>query len=228
MTIKYLEWDSSFFKKEIGEIEFNSRFQSLMELAKFDLLYVKQMDDEYLEIDDFKQTFVETKVVFSKCISKSEKPINHFVFSAFDTFIKMEQIYKLAFESVKFSRFKLDANFHQREFEKLYKIWVDNSFSKKIADAILVYKENNDILGFISYAVFEKLATIGLIAVSPEHQGKGIGRKLLEAVESKLADLGIVELRIPSQLQNETACKFYSKMGYTIIEEKIVKHYWKI
>ncbi len=228
MTIKHLKWDSAFFNKVIGEINFDSRNQSLKELAKFDLLYVKQKDDKCLEIDNFKQTFVETKVVFSKCISKNQKPINHFVFSAFDTVISMEQIYKLAFESGKFSRFKLDANFKKSEFEKLYKIWVDNSFNKKFADAILVYKDKDDILGFISYAVFEEVATIGLLAISPEHQGKGIGRKLLEAVESKLVDYSIVELRIPTQLHNEAACKFYSKMGYTIIEEKTLKHYWKL
>ena len=149
-------------------------------------------------------------------------------FSAFNTNASKEQIYKLAFESGKFSRFKLDNNFQQNEFEALYKIWVDNSFSKEIADEILVYKEQSAILGFITYKIIENYAIIGLLGVCYEQQGKGIGRKLLEAVENVLSDKQIKELRIPTQLQNEQACGFYTKLGYNIIEETTIKHYWKL
>jgi dTDP-4-amino-4,6-dideoxy-D-galactose acyltransferase len=134
----------------------------------------------------------------------------------------------LAFESGKFSRFKLDNNFKQHEFEALYKTWVDNSFSKEFADAILVCKEKNIILGFITYKIIEDNAIIGLLGVCDKHQGKGIGRALLVEVENELSNKQIKELRIPTQLQNKQACGFYTKLGYNIIEKTIVKHYWRI
>lgn len=228
MKVKVLDWDSHFFNKKIGEVRIEEENEFVFNFERFDLLYVKQFEDKPIDIVNFKQTYAETKVIFSKNISKFIKPINSFIFLAFDTVVNKEQIYKLAYESGKFSRFKLDHNFQQYEFEALYKIWVDNSFSKEFADAILVYKEKNIILGFITYKIVENYAIIGLLGVCYEHQGKGIGRKLLEAVENELSNKQIKELIIPTQLQNKQACEFYTKLGYNIIEKAIIKHYWKL
>jgi dTDP-4-amino-4,6-dideoxy-D-galactose acyltransferase len=228
MKIKVLEWDSLFFNKKIGEINFDARVRSFTVPNEFDLLYVKQSKDEFLELDGFRQTFVETKVVFSKSLSKSTNPTDGFIISVFDAKVEKEIIYNLAFESGKFSRFRLDSNFKQSEFKNLYKTWVDNSFTKEFAADIVVYRKQNCILGFATYKVFRGFATIGLIGVSPEYQGEGIGRKLLEAVENELLNNKIKELRIPTQLKNEIACRFYERLGYKIIERKIIKHYWKI
>lgn len=228
MKVKVLEWDSNFFNKKIGVIEIEEEIGILLDFEGFDLIYVKQIENEYFEAKGFKEAYAETKVVFSKSISKSNNLLKSFIFSAFDTDINREQIYKLAYESGKFSRFKLDKNFQKDEFEALYKRWVDNSFSKEHADAILVYKDNSAILGFITYKIFKDYATIGLIAVCVTHQGKGIGRALLKAVENELANTFVKELRIPTQLQNEQACGFYTKLGYNIIEKTIIKHYWRL
>lgn len=228
MNIKVLDWDSLFFNKKIGEIDFDARDQSFTDSNEFDLLYVKQSEDEFWELEGFRQTFAETKIVFAKSLSKNTNPTDSFIISAFDTEVSKKLIYNLAFESGKCSRFRLDTNFKQSEFEKLYKIWVDNSFTKEFADDIVVYKKQNDILGFVTYKLFSEFATIGLIGVSPEFQGEGIGRKLLQAVERKLINNKTEELRIPTQLNNEIACKFYERLGYKIIEKKIIKHYWRI
>ncbi|MBL4663030.1 MAG: dTDP-4-amino-4,6-dideoxygalactose transaminase [Flavobacteriaceae bacterium] len=72
------------------------------------------------------------------------------------------------------------------------------------------------------------MATIGLIAVNSSHQGKGIGGELINAVEVQLLDRGITTLRIPTQLKNEQACKFYKKLGYSPIEKTDIKHYWRV
>lgn len=228
MKVKDLEWDSRFFNKKIGVIMVENEDEIFSDLESFDLLYIKQKEDKPIEIVDFMQTYAETKVVFSKSISNYNNLINSNIYSAFGTTINNEQIYKLAFESGKFSRFKLDNNFQQQEFEALYKTWVDNSFTKEFADAILVYKAQNTILGFISYKIFEDYATVGLMAVCSENQGKGIGSALLVAAENELSNKQLKELRIPTQLQNKPACEFYTKSGYSIIEKTIIKHFWKL
>jgi dTDP-4-amino-4,6-dideoxy-D-galactose acyltransferase len=228
MKVKVLDWDSNFFNMKIGVIEINEAIIISSDIQNFDLLYVKQIEDKYFELECFKENFAETKVVFSKSISKSSNPLRDFIFSAFDTDVNKEQIYKLAFESGKFSRFKLDSNFQQHEFEALYKTWVDNSFNKELADAILLYKEVNEILGFITYKVIEDYATVGLLGVCDKHQGIGIGRALLTEVENELSRIQIKELRIPTQLQNKSACGFYTKLGYNIMEKTIIKDYWRL
>ena len=46
----------------------------------------------------------------------------------------------------------------QTELYNKFKPVIDNSFSKEIADAILVYKEQNTILGFITYKIIKNYA----------------------------------------------------------------------
>jgi dTDP-4-amino-4,6-dideoxy-D-galactose acyltransferase len=227
MKIKYLDWDSSFFNKKIGLMELLHDCNLLEIEDDYDLIYVSSDKDITIEINDYKQSYSENKIIFSKKIIKNNDLKDANIFLVLEGSTKKE-IYELAFESGKFSRFKLDPNFRRADFEKLYKKWVDNSFNKEFADAVLVYKEQNKILGFVTYKVWDKYATIGLIAVCFNHQGKGIGEKLIHYVEMELANKGINELRIPTQLQNELACRFYIKMGCEIIENKILKHYWKL
>jgi dTDP-4-amino-4,6-dideoxy-D-galactose acyltransferase len=121
----------------------------------------------------------------------------------------------------------LDKNFKNENFKKLYRKWVDNSISKEIAEDVLIYKENKQIMGFVTYKINESFGTIGLIAVSAAHQGKGIGNKLLSFVENRIFSNGITKLVIPTQLSNNTACNFYKKQNYTIQQKLFIKHYWK-
>ena len=82
-------------------------------------------------------------------------------------------------------------------------------------------------MGFVSYKINQDNATIGLIAVCPNNQGKKIGSKLLKYVEQQLVAINIKKLFIPTQQANETACSFYKKHGYQIHEKVQIKHYWK-
>ena len=49
------------------------------------------------------------------------------------------------------------------------------------------------------------------IFVLPEYQGKGIGRKIIETLESDEFFLRARRIEIPASI---TACEFYRKMGY--------------
>ena len=227
MKIKPLDWDSNFFNKKIGLLDLSKDCDFSEIQNDFDLIYVLSDKEIAIEITNYKPSYSENKIVFSKKIVKKNESTDINIISELEDSPRKE-IYELAFESGKFSRFKLDTNFHQTEFEKLYKKWVDNSFNKEFADAVLVYKEQNKVLGFVTYKVWDTDATIGLIAVCSKHQGRGIGKKLIQYVEMELADKRVDELRIPTQLQNEMACKFYKGLGYEIMENKILKHYWKL
>lgn len=228
MIIKYLDWDSSFFNKKIGLLDMSNGFQFSEIQNDYDLIYViSDEEDISLDIPNFKLSYSENKVIFSKKLVWKNELVDDNILSELNNLPKKE-IYDLAFESGKFSRFNLDPNFLHTEFEKLYKKWVDNSYTKEFADNVMVYKEKNKRVGFVTYKVLGNYATVGLIAISAQYQAKGIGRKMLEAVENELVAIEVDKLRIPTQLQNEMACLFYTKMGYEIIEKKILKHYWKL
>ena len=228
MKIKSLDWDSNFFNKKIGGIFIAEDHTAIGDCAHYDVLYVKTFKYLNLKVDGFSNNYSETKVIFSKEALQPKDPVDTYIESFFETNKKKEDLYQLAFESGKYSRLKLDSNFTEYEFRKLYRQWVDNSFNLTYADAILVYIMNEKIIGFVTYKLYEKYGKIGLIAVNSESQGKRVGSNLINAVEIELVNQGISELRIPTQLQNKQACDFYTKLGYHIIERIMINHYWKL
>lgn len=224
MSIKRLDWDSNFFGYEVGEIENESDFS---ESENYHLIVLKQKREEEIEIEGFIKSFQETKVVFNKKLEKNSlKFFENSIIDFDDEVIDKEFLYSLAFESGKFSRFRLDSNFPKHKFELLYTKWVDNSINKQFADKIFYVKEIDDIVGFVTLKNNNKFSTIGLIAVSENYQGRGLGKKLLLRVEEYCISQNIFEVKIPTQKENKAACHFYNKTGYNINEELIIKHYW--
>ena len=227
--IKYLDWDSQFFDLKIAEIVIKNELEeiALNKTHTCDLIYVKSDSEKEYLIDGYKNEFSETKIVFSKLLESSVsvklENIENLKNDAYT-----ETLYNLAFVSGKRSRFKLDKKFTEKQFKALYKEWVDNSLNKTIADGILVYKKEEQILGFVTYSYKKKLGNIGLIGVNPNSQGQGIGSKLITEVETLLIGLGVKTLSIPTQLSNKQANKFYTKLGYKIFNKQYINHYWKI
>ncbi len=226
MGINRLAWDSDFFGLQVGETENDT---NLLNLDNYDLIIIKQNRDEIVNFPNFEKTFQETKVIFNKILNYDSLCCNDTSVIDFDDIpIRKDFFYPLAFESGKYSRFKLDPNFNQNKFELLYCKWVDNSVTKEFADKIFYIKELNQVIGFVSVKNNFDFSTIGLIAVDENHQGKGIGKKMVLKVEQYCMSKNIFELRIPTQKENIPGCHFYSNMGFFIKEETIFKHYWKI
>lgn len=224
--LKQLDWDSNFFELQIAEYKTN-KSNSVDLGVLYDLIYVISNDDKQISIKGYSQTFKENKVLFSKNNLIYKNINNESITSFANTNLSRSELYNLAFESGKYSRFKLDKKFKDEEFKKLYKVWIDNSLENNFATDVLVYIEKNKLGGFVTYKINDNYATIGLIAVSTDQQGKGIGRKLIQFVETKLIESNILSLRIPTQKENIEACSFYEKLGYKITESTIIKHYWK-
>ena len=222
--IKELIWDSEFFNYKIGE--WNTGDSLKGDPSAFDLVYVKSSDLVTPQLNGFQNVFAETRAIFAKQLFKQDISLQNI--RSVSNQDDINRLYELAFESGKYSRFKLDERFGKDNFEKLYRAWVDNSLSRRFADDVIVFIENNVLAGFSTYKIHVGFAVIGLIAVAPDQQGKGIGKKLLNHIESVLVSKDITELRIPTQLENKAACAFYTKQGYELVETTYIKHYWKI
>jgi dTDP-4-amino-4,6-dideoxy-D-galactose acyltransferase len=223
--IKKMEWDSDFFNLSVGQLDFKE-CNNALNAADFDLLYVASLEDFDLKIKGFKSSFSEQKIKFYKELKEAQQ-LSADVSSFKDT-DDIQKVYALAFESGKHSRFLLDKKFRPEKFKELYKLWIDNSVSKNFADDVLLYKYGRKTVGLLTYKTIEKNSFVGLIAVSSQHQGKGIGRIMLQHLETVLYQNGIHSLTIPTQGANQQACIFYIKLGYSILENTYIKHYWKI
>lgn len=223
--INQLDWDSKFFELQIAECFIDN--QSVINVEKtYDLIYVFCNSDKDINLPGYSESYKENKIVYIKDLDKNQLDCEN-ILSFSSTNFSREQLYKLSFESGKYSRFKKDKKFSIQQFENLYKRWIDNSLDFGFSDDILVYVEEKKIIGFISYKIKNNEATIGLVAVLPNYQGKGIGKKLLQVVENELIKNDIKVLNIPTQKENLEACSFYEKRGYKVKQSIIIKHFWR-
>ncbi|MEG6586773.1 N-acetyltransferase [Dendrosporobacter sp. 1207_IL3150] len=109
----------------------------------------------------------------------------------------------------------LDANIAAHSFIP-QEYWIDNY--KVVEETYLpssqtfVYQQANTIKAFISIV---NGSFIGALFVSPECQGKGIGKELINYCKSIYSTL---ELAVYSQ--NKSAVEFYKHCGFTIIAEQ--------
>ena len=225
--INKLNWDSNFFNLKVGEIIIDKDFEINSDLD-FDLIVVKQKQDYKVSILAYQEVFKEVKVTFSKIVSQNNLISEPSVFDADMETVNEKDLFPLAYESGKHSRFLLDKTFKVEDFKKLYEQWVINSLNKKFADKVFYLKKNETICGFITLKKHDsQIASIGLVAIAENMQGIGLGSTLLQIAENYCFNQNIKELRIPTQKTNLQACKFYSKMGYEIIENLTIKHFWK-
>lgn len=75
-----------------------------------------------------------------------------------------------------------------------------------------VFLESNQVMGFIS--VIDN-HFIGALFVDNDHQGKGIGKKL---IEKALKQYGTLTLAV--YVENGSAVAFYKKMGFEVVIEQ--------
>lgn len=226
-----LAWDTDFFGIRIYKLDIsdynvqeieksvNSAFGEGAELIY--LIIPENIDNKEI----FQTELIDRKVIFSKNIKSFEFQIPEI--AEFGEYTIPKKLYDIALESGKYSRFKIDSRLPPGSYEKLYKKWIEKSVSGEIADKVFVYKEYGEILGLITLKIKTDHGEIGLLAADYSVQGKGIGSKLISAVENYVISRNIHTLEVATQLNNRLACKFYEKNGFTI--KNIVKYYhiWK-
>jgi ribosomal protein S18 acetylase RimI-like enzyme len=137
-----------------------------------------------------------------------------------------QKLITLALQSGAYSRFKIDQNFRNNEFERLYLEWIVKSVSKELADEVLIYSEDDEILGFITLSKKNGKGTIGLIAVDENQRGKSIGKKLIGRGLLYFKENNIAETDVVTQKANSIACRFYETCGFRIKSIVNIYHLW--
>ena len=56
------------------------------------------------------------------------------------------------------------------------------------------------------------------VAVLPEYQGRGIGRRIMEDLLPRLPSRSVLLLSVPAE------CAFYEKLGFRLLKTAMVKH----
>jgi len=228
-----LIWDSDFFGFDICRIEVSDYCKSEMQATvssafKDGIKLVYLVIPEAIDKKDmFASGFVSSKVIFTANIDTDNRSDNNV--REYISVSVTEQMYDLALESGRYSRFKLDVKFPSGSYEKLYGKWIENSVNGTISDKVFVFDRENNILGLVTLKIKEgRVGEIGLIAVDKKYQGTGIGTKLLNYTKDYLMSRDINELEVATQRENKQACTFYLQNGFKIKETFNYYHIWNM
>lgn len=137
-----------------------------------------------------------------------------------------EGLKSLAFESGRHSRFRTDPRMPLECFQALYGAWIERSCRREIADEVLVCGPVPDPDGMVTVRAEAATARIGLIAVRPEAQGRGLGRGLVSAAEAWARARGLDRMEVATQGANAAACALYARCGYQVARRQGVYHLW--
>ncbi len=230
MVINKVEWDSAFFGYSVGRVDLDSfetvkpeEFYSLS--AEYKLIYIFT-ETELLDLPDSIQ-LIDKKVTFKRKTANS--PFLGDVSNIHSYYGPIsDDLLTLTLQSGIYSRFRLDKNFKCNEYEKMYKIWIEESLNRKNALEVFVYTEGGSLLGFITLGEKKGIADIGLIAVSEQSRGMKIGSSLVNYAVFKSFNIGYSEIQVVTQLENLAAIKLYEKAGFNYLKTICIYHYWNI
>lgn len=229
MLIQPLKWDSSFFRRKIGKISSAEALKNITpeDLKPFDLLYIELSDKRKLyktSCSWLNIEYTDKKIIYQKPLKGKLKL--HENISTYPLKSANRQLQELALQSSTFSRFRLDKNFDEDAYRKLYLQWIRNSVKQKMADLVLIYGDVKDPAGFVTLSYKDSMAQIGLIAVDGSQQHQGIGKALMHAAEYFALKNKFAILQVITQAENKSACAFYENVGYKKVSLNYTFHHW--
>ena len=232
MYIHLLEWDSIFFGFSVAKVDFRDAYPRTEFLEReceqkgVRLLYIYAYTEGAIA---FAQRVgadkIEERISLTLNISSYGSVVE--VAGDFATLEDRTDLLHLAWQSAERSRFKKDPRLPTQSWQDLYRIWMDKSLDGEMADAILVERDEQGVVGMITVSAQTGVGKIGLFAVDARARGWGLGRRLLDRASSWFATQGCHEATVVTQGDNEVALKSYRTCGYTIKEAVSVFHWWR-
>jgi ribosomal protein S18 acetylase RimI-like enzyme len=78
----------------------------------------------------------------------------------------------------------------------------------------------SDVVGCVLFHPEGDAGRLYQMAVAPEHQGSGVGRRLVERLETRLRGDGIVRVELHAR---DAAVGFYQRLGYRNVGEPFIE-----
>jgi len=213
VSIDPLTWESEFFGVNSARVALDGEMTLSAALQQPYTLWEAKFPSERIEVIDAlsQQGFqlVEGEADLAINIKRTERQVGVRIARE----AQIPALRDVASQAFRQSRFRAPW-FDPDDSGRFYAQWIENAVRGTFDHQCLVACDETGVLqGFVSMREVEGDARIGLLAVQPEAQGKGIGQRLLLAA----ADWGRVRqlerLRVATQLSNLTAMRLYLRSG---------------
>lgn len=112
------------------------------------------------------------------------------------------------------TRFHSEPVFSREGVATLHERWIQALIDDESV-CVFIHRAGPLITGYVAIQSdrAERSGHIGLIAVDPEHRGKGIGAQLLRSMQSAMAP-SLDRLSVMTEAENRSALRLYAKCGF--------------
>jgi dTDP-4-amino-4,6-dideoxy-D-galactose acyltransferase len=125
------------------------------------------------------------------------------------------------------TRYYYDRHYPRERCNDLYAVWIAKSCQGD-ADRVIVAEQDNIIVGFITCQLSpdKSEGTIGLVGVSAEARGLGVGRAIVGEAQRWFATVGVRRVRVVTQIRNIAALALYQRCGFVVNNVGFWYHKW--
>ena len=233
-------WLSDALKKNVfilfnfSDVNENSLLISFNELCdqypqKDLFIFVKVKTDftrQINKIEDLGFRLIDTNILFNRSADLNyKKNIKNTIHIKFAEKYHKSSIGKIAHNNFSFSRFHLDPYIKKSQADNLKKIWVENFFSGKRGDYMVIALSNDKPIAFLQLIKKKKNLIIDLIAVSSNYRGENIGSSMINFACKNIECEKII---VGTQISNLPSIKLYQNLGFNPISSDYVFHYHNI
>jgi dTDP-4-amino-4,6-dideoxy-D-galactose acyltransferase len=239
MNIQRLEWDSEFLGFPVAKIPNDitcDEVSKLLQYARLNGVHLVYWSTsvcafEPSNLSGFASSRIVDQVTFKKRLVSTEKghitSIEDFSIELWNAAEGGKELFELALQAGNLSRFRLDSRFSAGVFQAMYRIWIDRSCCREIADAVYVIRDCNKVIaGLVTLSLKDQCCSIGLIAVSQAYRRRGIGRVLMQIAEAFARTKNCTEMAVVTQVQNNDATRLYEAAGFVASECMAWFHFW--
>ncbi len=228
-----LKWDSEFFDLKVVKVDNNDLAVDPIMKLKFlyeenaDLIYYTAKDEDLVKFENqyYDISLVSTRVpIIKKITSLTEIHPN---ISLYDKLSPDENLISLAQLAGRQGRFGMDTRISTNIYNKIFESWITNSIKKIMADEVIVYKNNDTIVGFATIKIDGNKGYAPLMAVNRSFEGKGVSFAIMRAVESRLIKYGCEYLLSGTQEVNKKALAAFRRFGLELQTPEYVFHLWR-
>ncbi len=126
------------------------------------------------------------------------------------------------------TRFFKDPHFPRQRVEDLYSTWITLESQGRAQIVLVAASAANQPLGYVSchLDVASREGQIGLVGVSPEVRGKGIGKNMILAAIGWLGTQDAQAVTVVTQGNNRAAQRLYQQCGFLTRNLQLWYHKW--
>jgi GNAT superfamily N-acetyltransferase len=170
-------------------------------------------------------SLIDTELTFAKKPTAPDTPAvpeSEYSIQKMETFWD-DSLYDLT-STLQHSRFFVDSHIDADVAHRIWRTSIYNHCNGRASYSVVAHHRDKPI-GLMNVVEKNGISDIFLIAVSPPHQGKGVGSAMMDLYEATLG-AGTETQIVETQLRNYGAHKFYHDRGYRAVRSKHTIHFW--